>query len=584
MKGFIYILTTIFCWIISIAAQAQESQSVSGSVVDKSAPHSAQMLEKQRKLFPQEKVYVMTDRDLYLAGDTARMRAWIYDCNSKKPLSQSKYVYVELRDAADNLKMRRKLLNDSGVMSGYLALPADLISGDYTIIAYTYYMLGTTEALFFRKRLHVMNPKDVSRGLLPTNLTVAHPEKDVDTNLHTAVPVGSNVAISITADRLCRADSTSSIVWSLAHQPDLFTAADMSNTDVLYSPTTPYELGQIISGTVFGNVRSKKVQPNIKVNLIIPSKNYTDVCITDANGRFQFAGFDLPDSTLVFISAKKGKRTFMDNITIDRDTFPAVLTALPASPHYFRRVNDVPTDMRLVSTTVDLANTHLLAEVVVKGEKRERVTETWQLLASRTLYVNDLNHRGIYDLATALQHMPGIIMRNGVPCYRGKPVRFIVDGLEEMSDFDDPLMPGVGSLVALSYPMEIIERIDFVRPEDAAFLPGAAGHGPRAAICVTLKEGWQSDNSFRYSSLKMVWPFGYMKDTPFCIPSADMAWPVVYWNPAVSVSSSDDISRHISSVMDERRQAGDRGSYTVHIDGFTAEGKPIHVEKILKAQ
>jgi hypothetical protein len=524
----------------------------------------------------------MTDRDLYLAGDTTHMRAWIYDCNSRKPMSQSKYVYVELRDAASNLKLRSRLINSDGVLCGYLALPSDLLSGDYTLIAYTYYMLGTTEEMFFRKRLHVMNPKDVSRGLLPANLTVEQPERVGATDLRKAVPIGSSVAISITADRLCRADSTSSLVWSLAHQPDLFTDADMQNTDVLYSPSRPYEVGQVISGTVYGNFRSKKPQPNIKVSLIIPSRNYSDVCTTDAKGRFMFDGFDLPDSTLVFISAKKGKRTSMDNVTIDGDSLPALLAALPAVPRYFKRVGDVPSDMKMVSTTIDLANTHLLAEVVVKAERRERITETWQMLASRTLVVSDLNHRGIFDLQTALQRFPGIQMRNGVPTYRGKALRFFVDGLEELSDFDDPLMPGVGSLVALSYPMEIIDRIDFIRPEDASFLPGGAGHGARAAICITLKEGWQSA---RFpSSVKFLRPMGYVVDKPFCAPAAEVPWPVVYWNPTVVVSSSDDIPQHISSVMSDRREAGDRGTYTVHIDGFTAEGKPIHVEQILRAQ
>ena len=195
----------------------------------------------QRQMFPQEKVYVMTDRDLYLAGDTARMRAWIYDCNLQRPESKSKYVYVELRDAADNLKVRVKLLNrnlkDSNdlkdpkiAIRGYIALPPNLTSGDYTLVAYTYYMLGTTEVMFFRKRLHVMNPKDIQRGLLPANLQEERPVVGQDINLSEAVPVGSNVAVSITDDRLCLADSTSSIVWSLSHQPDLFTEADIDKT------------------------------------------------------------------------------------------------------------------------------------------------------------------------------------------------------------------------------------------------------------------------------------------------------------------------------------------------------------------
>ena len=258
------------------------------------------MLERQRKMFPQEKVYVMTDRDLYLAGDTARMRAWIYDCNSKGvTTSHSKYVYVELRDAADNLHSRIKLMDRGKGMRGYIAMPPDLTSGDYTLVAYTYYMLGTTEEMFFRKRLHVMNPKDISRGLLPRNLDspptplLERGEQIHDTlPITDVVPIGSNVAMSITADRLCRADSTSSIVWSLEHQPDLFTLDDIKKSQKLYSPTMPYELGQTISGTVYGNISTKKPQEGVRVSLVVPTKKITEARITGTDGRFEFSGFD----------------------------------------------------------------------------------------------------------------------------------------------------------------------------------------------------------------------------------------------------------------------------------------------------
>ena len=553
-------------------------------------------LERQRQMFPQEKVYVMTDRDLYLAGDTARMRAWIYDCNTQQPKSKSKYVYAELRDAANNLKARVKLLNrdfkdlkdlkdpkvvgQSTVIRGYIALPPDLTSGDYTLVAYTYYMLGTTEEMFFRKRLHVMNPKDVTKGLLPVNLQQERPVVGENIDLGTAVPVGSNVAVSITDDRLCLADSTSNIVWSLSHQPDLFTEADIEKTQQLYSPTMPYEVGQIISGTVYGNISTKKPQPNVRVSMVVPSKQITDVCITDANGRFIFKGFDLPDSTLVFISAKKGKRTRMENITIDGDSLPEHISHLPALPHYFKRTEDVPAEMKIVSNTVDLANTQLLEELVVKGQKREKVTEIYQNFAAKTLIADELIDHGIHDLETAILHMPGVQYRDGVLCYHGKPLRFFIDNIEETFNYEpeDAFMPSVGSMVALSYPLEVIERIDLLRPADTAFLIGGAGGGGMAAICITLKDAADYRKHSRSASMKFVWPLGFQKYKKFNQPDADTAWPVIFWNSNLTIKDSADLTRCINSVMRKRREAGDRGSYTVHIDGFTKEGKPIHID------
>ena len=586
MKRLHSILLTVVCCLAAMTVTAQE--------------HTG-WLERQRKMFPQEKVYVMTDRDLYLSGDTARMRAWIYDCNSRKPQSVSKYVYVELRDAADNLKVRRKLLNKDGLIRGYLALPSDLTSGDYTLAAYTYYMTGTTGEMFFRKRLHVMNPRDISRGLLPANIASPTPSNSTVIGREATLALqergrtpspfgegwgeavalaGSNVAVSITADRLCRADSTSSITWSLATQPDLFTEQDMAGTGELYSPTTPYEAGQIISGTVYGNISTKKPQAGIKVSMVIPSRQYTDACITDANGRFTFKGFDLPDSTLVFISARKGKHTRMENIVMDGDSLPEHISVLPAIPHYFRRTDNVSSEMKIISNTIDLANTQMLDEITVKGKKREKITETYQNFAASTLVADELLDKGVHDLESAIRHIPGVRYKDGVLCYQDKPLRFFIDGIEEDYDpEDDAGMPSTSSMVALSYPLEVVQRIDLLRPADTAFLGGAAGGGGMAAICITLKDGAELKKHSRSASLKFVWPLGYQRYKKFHAPSADAAWPVIYWNPDITIKDDQHIYALVRKVMKDRRDNGDKGIYTVHIDGFTADGEPIHVEK-----
>lgn len=541
------------------------------------AQGSSATVQKQRKLFPQEKVYVMTDRDLYLSGDTARMRAWVYDCLTKKPESKSKYVYVELRDAADNLKVRVKLggpdsAKSAGLFLGYLPLPPTLSSGDYTLAAYTYYMLGTDESLLFKKRLHIMSPKDVKKGLLPNNITgtLTGTEETISSPikaLTSAVPVGSNIAMSITADRLCRADSTSSIVWELNRVPEVFEPSTM-----------PYEIGQTLSGTVFGNIRTKKPQEAVKVSMMVPSQQIANVYVTGNDGRFSFDGFDLPDSTMVLLSAKKGKRTQMENIKIDSDSLPEVIHHLPAMRGYFNRSAEPSQDMKMVSSSIDIANSHLLAEITVKGEKKARVSETYQLLASRTMIADELMDRGLYDLEAAIMRFPGVMMQNGVLCFRGKPLRFFVDGLEEMTDLDEPGMGSTSSMLALSYPMEVIERIDFVRPEDATFLMGGAGRGSMAAICITLKSGADLRNATRSAALKMIFPLGYQKYKPFHTPAPDVAWPVIYWNANITVKDSTDLSRHVNSIIQKRREAGNRGSYTIHIDGFTKEGKPIHFD------
>ena len=112
-------------------------------------------LSEQLRLYPQEKIHVTTDKDFYLAGDTVWMRAHVVDAASHVPVGASKYVYAELSDAAGVLVRRIKILQQEGLYAGYLPLPADLASGDYTLAAYTRHQLNLDPDYLFRKPLRV---------------------------------------------------------------------------------------------------------------------------------------------------------------------------------------------------------------------------------------------------------------------------------------------------------------------------------------------------------------------------------------------------------------------------------------------
>ena len=70
----------------------------------------AERLDYQRYEFPQEKIHVMTDRGAYMSGDTIRLRAWVVDAATHRPVSASKFVYVELLAPTDSLCERVKYI------------------------------------------------------------------------------------------------------------------------------------------------------------------------------------------------------------------------------------------------------------------------------------------------------------------------------------------------------------------------------------------------------------------------------------------------------------------------------------------
>ena len=102
-----------------------------------------------------ERVYLQTDKQLYLAGELAYMKVFTVT-PEKKPLSLSKIVYVELLDEA-NPRVQVKIELNSGIGDGWMELPLDLPTGNYRLTAYTRFMRNEGESVFFEKNIGVIN-------------------------------------------------------------------------------------------------------------------------------------------------------------------------------------------------------------------------------------------------------------------------------------------------------------------------------------------------------------------------------------------------------------------------------------------
>ena len=128
-------------------------------------------LAAQVGAFPQEKVYLSTDKGYYMAGDTIRLRAHVTDAASGRPLAVSGYVYVELHGGTvteeritalgnnartgDAEPVRIKLLDRDGVYEGYIPLPVTMGEGDYTLCAYTLFMKNMGPDCYFKRGVRV---------------------------------------------------------------------------------------------------------------------------------------------------------------------------------------------------------------------------------------------------------------------------------------------------------------------------------------------------------------------------------------------------------------------------------------------
>ena len=134
MKKLFLLLSIISFGNLLTAAQAPPEKIIAG-------------LDKWYDENPQEKVFVQTDRDKYVAGETVWFKAW---CTlNGRPSFLSRILYVVLSDN-DGVVVDKKmfLLDSSATANGVIDLPKSVVSGNYLLTAYTLWMLNYPQFVF----------------------------------------------------------------------------------------------------------------------------------------------------------------------------------------------------------------------------------------------------------------------------------------------------------------------------------------------------------------------------------------------------------------------------------------------------
>lgn len=105
----------------------------------------------------QEKIYVHTDRQAYLSGETLWFKLYLTDATLHKPATLSKVAYVEILDRSDRPVLQTKIAMSEGSGFGSLYLPPSLDTDHYTVRAYTSWMKNFSPDLYFNKSIAVVN-------------------------------------------------------------------------------------------------------------------------------------------------------------------------------------------------------------------------------------------------------------------------------------------------------------------------------------------------------------------------------------------------------------------------------------------
>ncbi len=141
----------LFSLLVGFSAIACGQNSIADSL--------ALLFHQQLAAFPQEKLYLHTDKPYYITGEKIWFRAHLADAVSHVPSPVSRYVYVELINPLDSIITRAKIREEVAAYYGYMLIPDDIPEGDYTMRAYTSFMRSQDENYFFTKNIRIGDPQ-----------------------------------------------------------------------------------------------------------------------------------------------------------------------------------------------------------------------------------------------------------------------------------------------------------------------------------------------------------------------------------------------------------------------------------------
>ncbi|MDB5008627.1 MAG: hypothetical protein JWP45_3020 [Mucilaginibacter sp.] len=112
-------------------------------------------LSEYYKRYPQEKIFLHTNQDIYTNSETIWFKA--YAMAYGKPSQLSEIVYVRLSDAYGKLIKQDKLPLKNGTAFGDITLPDSIPTGWYRLQAFTAWMLNFGEDGFYHKNIYIQN-------------------------------------------------------------------------------------------------------------------------------------------------------------------------------------------------------------------------------------------------------------------------------------------------------------------------------------------------------------------------------------------------------------------------------------------
>ncbi|MBN8577098.1 MAG: hypothetical protein J0L66_09145 [Cytophagales bacterium] len=114
-------------------------------------------LHQYTQKHPQEKLFVHTDRNFLVAGETSWLKIYLVDGQSHVPVNSSRVAYLELLNSENQPVLQTKVELTNGVGKGAFTIPASFNSGNYYLRAYTRWMQNQSPEFYYHQPITIVN-------------------------------------------------------------------------------------------------------------------------------------------------------------------------------------------------------------------------------------------------------------------------------------------------------------------------------------------------------------------------------------------------------------------------------------------
>lgn len=547
-----------------------------------------------------EKPYLMTDKPYYYPSDAILFKAFFNYISPVYRDSLSHVMHIELIDDSQNIIQSKLFPVIAGMSNGDITLPTTIKPGNYTLRAYTRWMLNFDKQIIFSKPIRILpidNLAKVNDVAIESKQLSILTEKDEfeprekitlaleATNFY-GNAIAAAIAVSVTdIEQAAIPSNEQNILKQYAFTKDMLPDTSLKTAQYLIQYGIDFK-GQVVTG------KKKNTTSGV---LTVYQDNVDDVfaIATDATGKFH-QQLQLIDSVDLLVAAKtiKGRaaKVIMDEV---KDPVPEIVLAAPLQLEVFK-ASDPSTYHH-----VDLYSTAKMLEAVTIEAKRIERTSIDQkhLMSDSHLDGDYLRATNAVDLLTALRgRVAGLqvlyfqepvtgttkklICLPGATSFKSVVTECLVevDGVVLTPVGDETMAERLSTLN-----VNEIESVDILRFASATSFGARAANG-----VIAIKTRMGSAPASREprpdrSKLQVISMAGYSEAAEFTSPDySDLTngddrtdyRSTIYWNPLVITDEKEPymVSFYAADVPTR---------YRIVVEGVTAEGEPVRGEKII---